>query len=248
MAGLILMGTPFFIFLGADQIADNPLAFYFLATMVLFYLYDMDQKIGVGLLVLAGTMAGFSGWTKNEGLLFIIAIPLARLFVPKQPWGTYGKTMIFFLMGIFPILFTIIIFKSYIAPPNDLWGHQGLDTLFKNLVDLTRYLQIGKAFGLTLYNFGYWPSISLNLLLIIYGYMFGFSWVRLRGDLLSLLALFLIMFSGYFFVFVFSPQDLSWHLRTALERLFLQFWPSFLFIYFLLMPSPSSTENPASNF
>ncbi len=248
LAGLILMGTPFFIFLGADQIADNPLAFYFLATMVLFYLYDMDQKIGVGLLVLAGTMAGFSGWTKNEGLLFIIAIPLARLFVPKQPWGTYGKTMIFFLMGIFPILFTIIIFKSYIAPPNDLWGHQGLDTLFKNLVDLTRYLQIGKAFGLTLYNFGYWPSISLNLLLIIYGYMFGFSWVRLRGDLLSLLALFLIMFSGYFFVFVFSPQDLSWHLRTALERLFLQFWPSFLFIYFLLMPSPSSTENPASNF
>jgi hypothetical protein len=236
LAGMILVGTPFFLFLGADQIADNPIAFYFLATVILFYVYDMMPNLGVGFLILAGAMAGFSGWTKNEGLLFIVAIPLARLFVPKQDWRMYGKTMIFYLLGLFPILITILIFKTYVAPQNDLWSNQGFVSLLNKLIDFKRYIQIGKAFGSTLYNFGYWPTFSLNALLIVYAFLFGFSWSRLRKDLLFFLVLFLIMFVGYFFVFVLSPHDLSWHLRTALERLCLQFWPSLLFVYFLLKP------------
>jgi hypothetical protein len=59
LAGMILMGTPFFIFLGADQIADIPIAYYYLATLILFYLYDKIPEIGSGFLILAESWPGY---------------------------------------------------------------------------------------------------------------------------------------------------------------------------------------------
>jgi hypothetical protein len=246
LAGIFLMGTPFFIFLSADQIADNPLAYYFLAALVLFFLYDQRPGTGSGLLILAGTMTGLSGWTKNEGLLFMLAVPLTRLFVPKQGWKTYSKTMALFLLGSAPVLIAILTFKIFIAPPNDLWGTQTFNTLLQKMTDGSRYVQVGKSFLLAFYNFGYWPLIKLNVLLICYGIIFGLSWPRLWGDLLSFTAVIFIMVFGYFFIFILSPHDLSWHLRTAAERLFLQLWPSLLFAYFLLLHPPTPIGTPST--
>src|SRR5579859_8005355 len=65
LAATALLATPFFIELGTSQYADVPLAFYFLATVVLLCLYDsrpVDAKHSPGLLVLAGLAAGFAAW------------------------------------------------------------------------------------------------------------------------------------------------------------------------------------------
>ncbi|MEW6188299.1 MAG: hypothetical protein AB1585_21480 [Thermodesulfobacteriota bacterium] len=242
LAGIFLLGTPFFLFLAADQIADNPLAYYFLGVLVCFFLYDQKVNSEPGLIILAGILAGFSGWTKNEGLLFLLTLPLARLFVPRQTWKAYGRIMGFYLLGLLPVLLTILIFKVHIAPANDLWGPQTVITLFQKLGEGGRYLQIGKDFIKTFYEFGYWPSLKLNALLFIFAVLFGFSWSRLWRDLLPSTLVFVVMLAGYFSVFVLSPHDLSWHLRTATDRLFLHFWPSLLFIYFLLLRPPDSTS------
>jgi len=39
--------------------------------------------------------------------------------------------------------------------------------------------------------------------------------------------------AGYFAIYLITPYDLYWHLRFSLNRLFLQLWPSAIFIFFL---------------
>ncbi len=39
--------------------------------------------------------------------------------------------------------------------------------------------------------------------------------------------------AGYFAIYVITPYDLYWHLRFSLNRLFLQLWPSVIFLFFL---------------
>jgi hypothetical protein len=35
---------------------------------------------------------------------------------------------------------------------------------------------------------------------------------------------------GYFFTYAITPLDLTWHLGTSLGRLYVQLWPSFVFL------------------
>jgi len=44
-----------------------------------------------------------------------------------------------------------------------------------------------------------------------------------------------VMLIGYFFVYVITPQNLEWHLRTSLARLLLQLWPMTLFLFALCL-------------
>lgn len=46
------------------------------------------------------------------------------------------------------------------------------------------------------------------------------------GDGTLALAVSLALLAGYYLVFVTMPQNLQWHLRTALERVVLQAWPT----------------------
>ncbi|MCL2670173.1 MAG: glycosyltransferase family 39 protein, partial [Syntrophaceae bacterium] len=72
LAGLLLLGTPFFIAMGAAQFADVPLAFFILATVTI--LTWQQRSVRPGALALAGLAAGLAAWTKNEGLLFILVV------------------------------------------------------------------------------------------------------------------------------------------------------------------------------
>ena len=53
--------------------------------------------------------------------------------------------------------------------------------------------------------------------------------------------------AGYFAIYIITPRDLYWHLRFSLNRLFLQIWPSAIFLFFLFcrplnISSPIQTE------
>ena len=41
----------------------------------------------------------------------------------------------------------------------------------------------------------------------------------------------LAIFVAYFFAYVITPMDLTWHLSTSLGRLYVQLWPSFIFLF-----------------
>ena len=240
LAGLVLLGTFFFIDQGASQYADVPLAFFFLATIVLFCLQDRLSKDNYSLLFLAGMTAGFAAWTKNEGLLFLAAIIVARfvVIVPLKGWKAIFRQMFPFFIGFIPILIIIIYFKTQLAPPNVLLFSQGFQPILDKLRDFSRYFSISKAFVREIIQFDKGVVHPVPLLAF---YLLCLGIKIEEKDKLSIataLITLCLMLTGYFFVYVITPLDLIWHLDHSLDRLLLQLWPSFLFTYFLIVGTP----------
>jgi len=40
----------------------------------------------------------------------------------------------------------------------------------------------------------------------------------------------LAVFAGYFFTYVVTPLELTWHVGTSMGRLYMQLWPSVVFL------------------
>lgn len=237
LAGLILLGTTFFIRDGATQYADVPLGFFFLLTMVLLAFYDRTAPKGHALLFFAGMTAGFSAWTKNEGLLFLISIIAARslVIIQMKGWKTFSKEMITFLTGLMPVLFVDIYFKIFIAPPNDILSAQGLTATFSKLTDPDRYFLIMKEYIISGIGF---TRCGLPLL-ATYLFLSGTNREARDKTIVKTVPIALVlMLAGYFFVYLITPKDLIWQLKTSLPRLFLQLWPSFIFFFFMLVNTP----------
>ncbi|MDO8546632.1 MAG: hypothetical protein Q7R68_04655, partial [Nitrospirales bacterium] len=149
LAGIVLLGTPFLIRHGASQYADVPLSFFFLATLAAFSLHEKAAGHKDGLLVLAGMTAGFAAWTKNEGLLFLAVVVVARLLVvvPVRGWAFFGKEIRAFAKGLLPVLLIVLLFKAHIAPGVSLiFSEQGTATTLERLTDFSRYIETAQAF------------------------------------------------------------------------------------------------------
>jgi hypothetical protein len=237
LAGLALLSTAYLIEQGTAQYADVPLGFFFLATMVLLGLHDRFPETGAGLLTLAGLTAGLAAWTKNEGLLFLAAVPAARLActVPRLGWKAFGRQMAFFCLGLLPAVLTLAYFKAHHAPANDLIAGQDHEAVVGRLLDVSRYLLIGRAFGLILLDVVGVPFA----LLVVYFFLMGRARRQpVRVGVLPSLLVLVLMLGGYFGVYVITPKDLEWHLGTSLDRLLLQLWPLALFTFFLAAAAP----------
>ncbi len=236
LAGLILTGTPSFVLLGAEQWADVPLGFYFLATFVMLALRDRFFAGNNCLVILAGVLAGFSSWTKNEGLLFLATVILAR-FIAILRFSAFTnalKETLFFISGTSMVIIIVLYFKIAIAPPNDIFSAQGHGETWHRLLQFSNYPQIVKAFFTS--SFG---AIPFLYMLLIYPVCLGKNTPpSARAAVLTGTIALALMLCGYFFVYVITPYDICWHLKTSLSRLFIQLWPSFLFLFFLVMRTP----------
>ena len=248
LATAVLMGTPFFIIHGARQCADVPLAFFILATIVLFCLHDRLATRSFAPMALAGVTCGLAAWTKNEGLLFLACVILARFATVslKRGWRAWLSEMPCFLAGLVPVLAIVISFKVLFAPPNDLrLGHDLI-----GLVTPSRYYYIAREFARQAFIFGRWQEfgpVPFNPVPLLVGCLFCFG-ISLRtteseGTITSFLALILTL-AGYFCVYLLTPHDLASHMKTSCDRLFLQLWPSFIFICFMALPSPIRQTQP----
>ncbi len=253
-----LCATPSFIEQGTAQYADVPLSFFLLASIALLCLHDDREQAGYsnndrtnddckhnapslcspGLLVLSGLAAACAAWTKNEGLLFLCAIVLARLIIlirrevsPKN-WIARVLHIAPLLVAIVPALLFIAFFKHSIAPPGDILS--GHNTMLHKLLDPARYWAIIKWYFKGFFRFGRWLLIPGTLVLT--GFYFAAGKQEhakpQNGIRTSVLALALTL-AGYFAVYLITPYDIYWHLRFSLTRLLLQLWPSAIFLFFL---------------
>lgn len=239
IATLVLLGTPFLIKHGASQYADVPLAFYMLATLVLFSLHDTWEKNNAGLLIGAGMMAGFAGWTKNEGLLFLAAVVLSRLAVvaPLHGWVACRRELYQFAKGLVPILAVVIYYKTQISPGNNYFLPQGLSAIADKLTDSTRYLEAGKAFAVRFLRLGHPGMTLLVFYLILLGMKReerGAPDVAVRFSVLAIA----ITLGGYYLEHIVDPHDVRYVVETTLDRLWLQLWPSAVFTFFLFAKTP----------
>ena len=243
LAATALLATPSFVEQGTSQYADVPLSFFILATVALICLHDASEgssQRAPGLLILAGFAAACAAWTKNEGLLFLCAIVVARLLIlmrSKFFWQDRTARIRQFaplLVAVVPALLLIAYFKHFIAPPGDLFSDP--TTTLRKLFDPARYWAIFRWYVKGFFRFGRWLLIPGTLLLIAFYFAAGKEdHPRPRSGIrTSALALSLTL-AGYFAVYLITPYDIYWHLRFSLTRLFLQLWPSAIFLYFLIV-------------
>ena len=246
MGCIALLTTPAFVEQGTWQYADVPLSFFFLATIACLHLNDgrLLQSPGSGSLFLAGIASGFAAWTKNEGVLFLAAMIVARQWAfiqssrrPAQQKVPFSRHSAMFLAGCAPVLALIIYFKHWIAPPGDLFSSP--DVMLLRMVQPARLWAVTKWFGKDLLRFGDWLLVPGTVLVAIYYGICGRRGIN-GGAALGLV----LTLAGYFFIYLITPYDIYWHLRFSSARLFLQLWPSTLLVVFL---SSGSRQQEAGN-
>jgi hypothetical protein len=226
LMGLTLLGTPNYVGTSASQYADVPVGFFFLASLALIALYfeRSSDPPSWRMLSAAGFFAGCAGWTKNEGLLFIVAATVAlSLPVFRKPRETLRRLAIFGAGLAVPLL-VIVTFKLTIHARNDIVTYGKL----QQALMLDRHVMILKYFALLTLKFGDWswspyiPVIAFILLVGVHRPVFrSYGWQTI-ASIVVLVAL------GYYFVYLVTPVPLQVHLESSLDRLLLQLWPSLL--------------------
>lgn len=237
IATIVLLATPGLLLFSAFQTADIPLTYFFLASASLFILAGNENN--PSLIFLSGMMAGFSAWTKNEGLPFLL---LMILFTGFAFGLRRSRAYIFSLLAgmAFPLL-TIFLFKTLISIDNDLFTNNGLPEILGKLVDPARYIQIFTNLIMELLRLGNWP-VSILVILMIYGWIVGF---RQSNSLTEKTLWFvpLAQLTIYFFIYLVTPHDLQWHINYSMSRLLIHVFPLALLSFFLFVNIPETVLN-----
>ena len=232
VAGIVLLGTPFFNRLAAVQYADIPIGFFVLAafvTLTFSYGDSITSHRQSGGFALAGLLTGFAAWTKNEGLLFMLAVLGGCTWVC---WRARSMRPIAgVLCGLVLPLTAIVLFKGWVVTsPNDLVAGQSLSATYDRLSSPSRYWTVFKAF--IEFFFLDWPHWSfLPLLAVITAALIGFRRSTLKDPRWQLIAITLaLVYAGYFLTYITTPHELTVHLYQSLHRLLAQLWPSLLLL------------------
>lgn len=234
-----------FVSLNFKLYADIPIAYYFLAANALLFFASVSSRNKPQILILAGFLAGATLWTKNEGWAFLIAIVISKFvldMISRNKLNRSVKWWAYFLLGLAPLLFLTIYFKIAYAPPGDILAGLELNAVKTKLFTISRYWTIFRSVRGQITNYGN-LIIPMLPLLAIYGVIVGISFPKSQAQGILFLffrVLFLVII--YFFVYLLTPNDLTWHLNTSIERLVTHIMPSFLLLYFLVV-SPINGRN-----
>lgn len=211
LALLMFVTNDMFIIQGVSQMADTMLAFFFLAAFVCFdYVRENRQMI-----ILTSAFLGLCMWTKNEGIMLSLVFVAfhAKVFVFEWKQALYGIAL--------PLI-ALLVFKLGYAPVNDLVSRQSAET-FNNITDWSRYEQIYHSWMDTI-NEHYKTLKYLVVLYLLYCLM-----RRKLPD--NRLLLILTCMVGYFMIYIFSHQNLEWHLFTSAHRLLHQLMPALVYVF-----------------
>jgi len=239
LMALMLIGTPYYLERGVSQYADVPLAVFTISTIALICLHWEREPDRFGPLVLAGFTAGCAGWTKNEGLLFILATCIVLLLpVFRNPAVTFRRFASFSLGLLLPLA-VISYFKLAIAPPYDLIEDLRYQETIQRITSIDRHAVILKSLARSAWFFGAWamqPVIPLFAFIALRGA--GRRVFRSYGGFAGLLILGIVL-AGYYAVYLITPIPLQVHLDSSLDRLLIHLWPSFLLVLSLMARSKS---------
>jgi hypothetical protein len=231
LAVYAVLATPALMAQSTWQVADIPLAFFLAAAAGLVLIAD---KIPAGerpALVVSGLFAGAAAWTKNEGLLFALAIPIAMMFVgSRSEFSARIQRTGQFAKGLAVPVAILFLMKVTLAGENDLADDFAFNSLTR-VFEIDRHAEILASFARALATLCGLPLlVSLATLAV---------WLRLRrGDeanrnIAAITAALLLQLGGYYFIYLITERDLAWHLGTSNLRLFVQLWPTALLLLFV---------------
>lgn len=243
LGGTLLLGTASFVALAASLYADVPLSFYVLSALALLCLQDRhaeDQRFSV----LAGLMAGFAAWTRNEGLIFFAALLIARLFAlarsGRRPDIFPGLRRL--LVGAAAPLAVVLVFKLRVAPPSDYFSVPA-SVLVHHLADVGRWVTLVEGLVLALLTLGRF-LIPVLLVLALYAYLVRFRPESLRRDsrdrtsLVTISIAVLLTLGAQLLIDLLYDANLPLEIGTSGERVIMQLWPAAVLAFFAAVNSP----------
>jgi len=221
----------------AGQHAEPLLGCFLLAAACLVALVTSDHA-PVRALLLAGFFAGCAAWTKNEGMLWSLAL-LAAVLVPgaMQLEVRSGlRSAAVFLLGLgIPLALLWYVKRSFVQEPDEFLSRP-VPMLLRYLSQIDRHRLVLSTVGWFVRWTGTWA-----LLLILLGMLAGCGLARrreLRRAAVALAVAVALAGAGYYVIYVISPYDLEWHLQSSLDRVFMQLWPTLVLALFVIMRSP----------
>ncbi len=235
LAGVVLLAHPALLDQAVSQYSDLPLACFATAALALIAL--QEEASATRYLTLAGCFAGLATWTKNEGLLLLLAVAAGLL---AETWRRGGsgaglRRCGAFLAGALPVLLLTLWFKMAVAPHDPLAGNLG-GKMGETLANPGRWMHVAGGFLQHAWEF----ALPLVLLAAVAALLRlrpreacgAAVWINAPGFAVA------TALAGYVLIFVLTPDDLDWLLGTALDRLYLQLWPVLVLAVCLSIRSP----------
>ena len=251
VGGTLLLGAAGFVSLSAAQYGDVPLSFYILATLALLCLQDRHPD-DLRFSALAGLMVGFAAWSRNEGIIFLVAVIVARVvaairFGDRTGRAALAPQLLRLAIGLLAPLAIVIFFKLRVAGASDLLSESPALVL-QHLSIPGRWILMLQALVVGLFGLGRFV-VSIVLVLALYWYLVRFRIdERDRPTIAAMgIALALTLVSEL-------VADVAWvdnlplEIATGLERSLLHLWPAGVMLFFLAAGPLQLTaaEKPAS--
>ena len=243
LGGTLLLGTASFVALAASLYGDVPLSFYILSALALVCLQDRHPE-DLRLSVLAGLMAGFAAWTRNEGLIFVAALLIGRLFAlaRSQHRAAILPQLLRLLAGAAAPLAVVLFFKIRVAPPSNYFLVRG-SSLLQHLADVGRWITLIQALVVEVLTFGRF-LIPMALILVVYGYLVRFRPEyssrdsRDRASLLTIAISLPITVGVQLLIDLLYDANLQLEISTSFERILIQLWPAAVLAFFVAANTP----------
>ena len=266
IAGALMLGATTFLTQVPSQCADVPLACFIVATLAVTFgdvlripsldvardaLSDSrraDPGSRIPALV-AGATSAMAAWTKNEGVVFVllmllVAVVAAVRSVRLQPDFVQGdrRQLLWSIAGAVPIFVAVVWFKLAMAPASGLVEGQSLTVLITRLADPGRHMTV---LGLMAQHAMRWSAPIAMAILPIVSLIAVWLAVRVGRAVRVMTSVLGLMLVSYYFVYVTTPFDITWHVSTSIDRLLVQLWPALVLTVFLgLQSSVFSPRSP----
>ena len=189
--------------------------------------YIKDNK---SLVFITGIVISGAFWVKNEGLFFFLITSFLVFF----QYVSDKKLIVKYFSGTIVLIIILIVFKTINYTENDM-----LPGLFKTfgikLFDSNRYILIFKYFKITILE-----KFPILPLLLLFSVIFYPKFEKL--NIYPFLGI-IFLICMYFFIYLFTPKDLAWHLETSLDRLVHHVYPSVLMLFFMGIDCIPSKNN-----
>ena len=246
IAGAVVLGAQTFLMQVPSQCADVPLACFIVATFAVAF-GDVLRSPGHGCrlpFLVAGATSAMAAWTKNEGLVFaLLMLLVAGAAAMRGAAGAShglrrraGRQLLWGIAGGAPIAIAIVWFKLALAPSSGLAEGLSLDVLAARFFDLHRHVTVAALMAQHAMRWSASFAVAIFPLMAV-----AAIWTAIQKGhaVRAMTAVLGVMLMSYYFVYVTTPFDISWHVSSSIDRLLVQLWPALVLAVFFSPPSTS---------
>ena len=230
LALLLLLASEAWLSQTPVQYADVPLALLLLASTALLHT-ALDSAWSPRLALAAGLLAGFAAWTKNEGLVVLLAL-LAVTLLRGGP-----RPFLWALAGALPGALATLLLKSFLTQGGASLYPRSASEALSMLASPARWSEVLRGYLDATLSLGFPLSHPPLLLAILAFVLRPASPQRRRSALFASLPALALLAAGFTALLVTTANQ-QWHVSTAVNRLVIQVWPALLFTALLALRSP----------